>query len=222
MSRRVCPSRRFFISPKGEFLFARTKRNQKCAGGQARKNFKRQERAFVLSAGTPGPPRPRKVRCVPFPPTGRRKLHSLPCSSSPHKTRFAGLLRGSFPGGQGQSASIAYRRASSTAGRLPRRAPPWHNQTRQLVHPNRAPGLEKPWGGRKARTPVPRRGEAAGLTIPSRSAILNKEDQDRPQTEVMKGEKKDGGIACTAPIYHFCLDLRDFGICIKEKALSIS
>ena len=44
------------VSPGGEFLFVRTKRNQKCAGGWARKNFKRQGRAFVLSACTPGPP----------------------------------------------------------------------------------------------------------------------------------------------------------------------
>lgn len=44
------------VSPDGEFLFVRTKRNQKCAGGQARRNFKHQGRAFVPSACTPGPP----------------------------------------------------------------------------------------------------------------------------------------------------------------------
>ena len=38
------------------------------------------------------PLRRRKVRFVPFPQ--KRKLHTLPCSSFPHKTHFVGLLRG--------------------------------------------------------------------------------------------------------------------------------
>ena len=44
------------FSPDGDLLFARAKRRQKHAGGQARMNFKRKGRAFVHSACTPGPP----------------------------------------------------------------------------------------------------------------------------------------------------------------------
>ena len=44
------------VSPDGEFLFVRTKRNQKCAGGQARMTFSPQRRGFGQSACTPGPP----------------------------------------------------------------------------------------------------------------------------------------------------------------------
>ena len=44
------------FSPDGDLLFARAKRRQKHAGGQARMNFKRKGRAFVQSACTPGPP----------------------------------------------------------------------------------------------------------------------------------------------------------------------
>ena len=52
---KAVPAFRGQVSPGGELLFARTKRNQKCAGGQARRNFKRQGRALVPSACTPGP-----------------------------------------------------------------------------------------------------------------------------------------------------------------------
>ena len=43
------------VSPGGEFLFARAKRNQKRAGGRPRRDCKRQGRAFALSGLTPGP-----------------------------------------------------------------------------------------------------------------------------------------------------------------------
>ena len=44
------------VSPGGEFLFVRAKRNQKRAGGRPRRDCKRQGRAFALSVLSPGPP----------------------------------------------------------------------------------------------------------------------------------------------------------------------
>ena len=66
---KAVPAFRGQVSPDGDLLFARAKRRQKHAGGQARKNFKRQGRAFVLSACTPEPPflRESRMRTAPHP-----------------------------------------------------------------------------------------------------------------------------------------------------------
>ena len=85
--------------------FVRTKRNQKCAGGQARRNFKHQGRAFVPSACTPGPPFLRGPRI-------RSASHSVRRAKSGHplllfplplilaKTALS-AAHGSAPGGAG-------------------------------------------------------------------------------------------------------------------------
>ena len=60
------------ILASGGLLSARTESRQRCAGVQARMNFKRQGRAFVLSACTPGPPFSRGPRISSAPHPVRR------------------------------------------------------------------------------------------------------------------------------------------------------
>ena len=58
---------------------------------------------MILPLRTPN--RPRKVRLVSFPPIGRRKLHPLPCSSSP----LVATSSISFASAFGESSSIPLR-----------------------------------------------------------------------------------------------------------------
>ena len=76
------------VSPDGDLLFARAKSRQKHAGGRPRMDCKRQGRALVLSALSPGPPRPRKVRSTSFSPNGKNFVRSL---ARPLPTRPASL-----------------------------------------------------------------------------------------------------------------------------------
>ena len=70
------------VSPCGEFLFVRTKRNQKCAGGQARMTFSPKGRGFGQSACTPEPPILRGRRIGSASASFRRwgkPTHCTPC-----------------------------------------------------------------------------------------------------------------------------------------------
>ena len=93
------------VSPCGEFLFVRTKRNQKCAGGQARRNFRHQGRAFVPSACTPGPPflRGPRIRSASYSVRRAKSGHPLLLFPLPlilAKTAPS-AAHGSAPGGAG-------------------------------------------------------------------------------------------------------------------------
>ena len=102
---KAIPAFRGKVSPCGEFLFVRTKRNQKCAGGQARRNFRHQGRAFVLSACTPGPPFLRGPRIRSASHSVRRAKSGHPLLLSPLPLILAktapSAAHGSAPGGAG-------------------------------------------------------------------------------------------------------------------------
>ena len=114
---KAVPAFRGQVSPGGEFLFARTKRNQKCAGGQARRNFKRQGRALVPSACTPGPLVLAKSAQLHFRLTAKIPFAPMLLLSPPNPLRWAlvGLLWASQALYRGPQALLLWHASAAAA-----------------------------------------------------------------------------------------------------------